>query len=102
MAGDDVRVAGGRDNRLLPEGMRTPLLEQHAKSNAYARAALDGAIAPEQAASMLIGGVEKDLTIVHTHPAVLADARLRIDDHKAYLRSLEELHALVPEIGAPR
>jgi NAD(P)-dependent dehydrogenase (short-subunit alcohol dehydrogenase family) len=87
---------------FCPKGMRTPLLEQHAKTNAYARAALDGAISPEQAASMLIDAVEKNLTIVHTHPAVLADARLRIDDHKAYLRSLEELRALATEIGAPR
>jgi NAD(P)-dependent dehydrogenase (short-subunit alcohol dehydrogenase family) len=87
---------------FCPKGMRTPLLEQHAKTNAYARAALDGAITPEKAATMLIDGVEKDRTIVHTHPAVLAEAHLRIDDHQAYLRSLEELHALVPEIGVPR
>ncbi len=87
---------------FCPKGMRTPLLERHAKTNAYARTALDGAITPEEAASMLIDGVERDLSIVHTHPAVLTDARLRIDDHRAYLRSLEELHALVPEIGVPR
>lgn len=87
---------------FCPKGMRTPLLEKHANVNAYAKAALDGAITPEQAASMLIEGVEKDLTIVHTHPAVLEEARLRIDDHRAYLRGLAELHAMVPEIGAPR
>jgi NAD(P)-dependent dehydrogenase (short-subunit alcohol dehydrogenase family) len=95
-------AVGVATTAFCPKGMRTPLLEQHAKTNAYARAALDGAISPEEAASMLIEGVERNRTIVHTHPAVLADAHLRIDDHQAYLRSLEELHALVPEIGVPR
>ncbi|MGZ5477122.1 MAG: SDR family oxidoreductase, partial [Thermoanaerobaculia bacterium] len=87
---------------FCPKGMRTPLLEKHAETNAYARTALNDAITPAQAASILIEAIEDDRTIVHTHPAVLADARLRIDDHQAYLKTLEALHELVPDIGAPR
>jgi NAD(P)-dependent dehydrogenase (short-subunit alcohol dehydrogenase family) len=87
---------------FCPKGMRTPLLEQHARTNAYARAALDDAITPEQAATILVDAIEAGDTIAHTHPAVIDDARLRLDDHGAYLKSLEALHALVPEIGIPR
>jgi NAD(P)-dependent dehydrogenase (short-subunit alcohol dehydrogenase family) len=87
---------------FCPKGMRTPLLEKHAESNAYARTALDDAITPARAAAILVEGIEHDQTMVHTHPAVLAEARLRIEDHRAYLKSLEALHALVPEVGAPR
>ena len=96
---------GGRGvttTAFCPKGMRTPLLEQHALTNAYARAALDDAIAPEQAATILIDAIEAGHTIAHTHPAVLDAARLRLSDHGAYLKSLEALHALVPEIGTPR
>jgi NAD(P)-dependent dehydrogenase (short-subunit alcohol dehydrogenase family) len=87
---------------FCPKGMRTPLLEQHARTNAYARAALDDAITPEQAATILVEAIEAGHTIAHTHPAVIDDARLRLEDHGAYLKSLEALHALVPEIGTPR
>src|SRR5947208_12262138 len=87
---------------FCPKGMRTELLEQHAKTNAYARAALADAITAEQAASTLIEAIEADSTIAHTHPAVLDDARLRLDDHRAYIQSIQALHALVPGIGEPR
>ncbi|OBH13987.1 hypothetical protein A5692_12115 [Mycobacterium sp. E342] len=95
-------AAGVTTTAFCPKGMRTPLLEQHAQTNAYARAALADAITPEQAASILVAAIEEGRSIAHTHPAVLDDARLRLDDHAAYLRTLEQLHALVPEIGVPR
>jgi NAD(P)-dependent dehydrogenase (short-subunit alcohol dehydrogenase family) len=87
---------------FCPKGMRTPLLELHAKTNAYARTALDDAITPAQAATILVEAIEAGDTIAHTHPAVVDDARLRLDDHGAYVNSLQALHALVPEIGTPR
>lgn len=87
---------------FCPKGMRTELLVQHAKTNAYARAALADAITAEQAAAMLMEAVEAGSTIAHTHAAVLDDARLRLDDHGAYVRSIQALHALVPDIGEPR
>jgi NAD(P)-dependent dehydrogenase (short-subunit alcohol dehydrogenase family) len=87
---------------FCPKGMRTELLEQHAKTNAYARAALADAITAGQAASILIEAIEAGSTIAHTHPAVLDDARLRLDDHRAYVESIQALHALVPEVGQPR
>src|SRR5215207_1847146 len=93
---------GIRTTAFCPKGMRTPLLEQHAKTNAYARTALADAVTAEQAAATLIEAVQKDRTIAHTHPAVLDDARMRLDDHAEYVRSLQALHALVPDIGLPR
>ena len=89
-------------NRLLPEGHADTTARAARKDQRIRPSRIGRSHLAEQAASMLIEAVGKNLTIVHTHPAVLADARLRIDDHKAYLRSLEELHALATEIGAPR
>jgi NAD(P)-dependent dehydrogenase (short-subunit alcohol dehydrogenase family) len=93
---------GVRTTAFCPKGMRTPLLEAHAADNAYARAALSDAVTPREAAKLLLDAIERGATIAHTHPAVLADARRRIDDHDAFIDSLQQLHLLVPEVGTPR
>jgi NAD(P)-dependent dehydrogenase (short-subunit alcohol dehydrogenase family) len=93
---------GVRTTAFCPKGMRTPLLEAHAANNAYARAALSDAVTPREAATVLLDAVERGATIAHTHPAVLTDARRRIDDHEAFIDSLQQLHRMVPEVGTPR
>jgi NAD(P)-dependent dehydrogenase (short-subunit alcohol dehydrogenase family) len=93
---------GVRTTAFCPKGMRTPLLEAHAANNAYARAALSDAVTPREAAKVLLDAVERGATIAHTHPAVLTDARRRIDDHEAFIDSLQQLHRMVPEVGTPR
>jgi NAD(P)-dependent dehydrogenase (short-subunit alcohol dehydrogenase family) len=87
---------------FCPKGMRTPLLLEHAKTNAYAATALADAVTPEEAAAVFIGAIETDQTIAYTHPAVLDQARLRLDDHAEYIRQLQRLHDLVPQVGVPR
>jgi NAD(P)-dependent dehydrogenase (short-subunit alcohol dehydrogenase family) len=87
---------------FCPKGMRTELLERHARVNAYARQALEDAITAEEAAAILLEAIEEGRSIAHTHPTVLDDARLRLDDHDEHLNLLEGLHALVPDVGTPR
>jgi NAD(P)-dependent dehydrogenase (short-subunit alcohol dehydrogenase family) len=93
---------GVRTTAFCPKGMRTPLLEAHAAHNAYAREALSDAVTPRNAAITLLDAIERGDTIAHTHPAVLVDARRRIDDHDAFIDSLQKLHRLIPEVGTPR
>lgn len=87
---------------FCPKGMLTPLLLQIAETDAYAKTALVGAITSDEAAAIFLDAIEIDHSIAHTYQPVLDDARLRIDDHNAYLQMLQQLHELVPHIGSPR
>jgi NAD(P)-dependent dehydrogenase (short-subunit alcohol dehydrogenase family) len=87
---------------FCPKGMLTPLLLEIAKTDAYGKTALVGALTPAEAASVFLDAIEADQTIAHTYAPVLDDARLRVDDHDAYLQRLQGLHELVPHIGSPR
>ena len=87
---------------FCPKGMRTPLLVEGARVNAYAADALAKSVSQDEAATMLIDLIESGEFLATTYPPVLEEYRLRSTDPAAYLELMRGVHdELVPEVGTP-
>ena len=86
---------------FCPKGMRTPLLIEGAKVDAYAADALAKSVSQDEAATMLVDLIESGQFLATTYPPVLDEYALRSTDPDAYLSLMQGVHDdLVPHIGA--
>jgi len=83
--------------------MLTPMLLNAAEHDAYARSALTGAVAPDEAARIMLDAVEADRFMAITYPPIMDEFRLKAEDYEAWIAVAQRLHRdYAPAAGLPR